>query len=464
MIYAIVAVLILILDQGMKYFTTTNLPVETGVRELIPGLLQLRHVRNSGSAFSFLNSWPYARWLFLGVTAVFVILVILALSRRWIKGGFGRWMALFVLAGALGNGIDRLLYGYVVDMFEFAFKFPLIGSFPVFDVADVFITCGAIAFCLYILLHKEHSEEANAYGHVRRGPGGSVTTRPAPKPKAKTEPRRAPASKPAEQVSAGTDEPETARAEGGRRVAPRRDAGRREAPQGGRRAAPRGSFTEETKRRPGEDPFAEWMGTSEPRADEKTAAKRDETPGSGRQVTLDIPGAKTEAPKAEPKPVTLDIPGTKAETPKAEARPVTLDIPGIRTEAPKPAAKPVKLDIPASGIDSRENPFRTQSGPVTLDIPGTKAEAPKAEPKPVTLDIPAAKTETPKAGTEPVTLDVPAARSELPKTEAKPVKLDIPAAAETPKPAPKPETIRLDAPDEEEEFTLEDILNEFRDL
>ncbi len=191
MIYAIVAVLILILDQGMKYYTTGTLPVGTAVKELVPGFLQLRNVHNSGSAFSFLNGWPYARWLFLGVTLVFAVLVILALSNRWIKGGFGRWMALFILAGALGNGIDRCIYGYVVDMFEFAFKLPLVGSFPVFNVADVFITCGAIAFCLYVLFHKERSEETKAYGHVRRGPGGSVTTRPAPKPKAKPEPEPA---------------------------------------------------------------------------------------------------------------------------------------------------------------------------------------------------------------------------------------------------------------------------------
>ena len=129
MLYAIVAVLILILDQGMKYFTTTNLPVETGVRELIPGLLQLRHVRNSGSAFSFLNDWPYARWLFLGVTALFVVLVILALSRRWIKGGFGRWMALFVLAGDGGEVDFRL-----GDMQEGLFSGHGMGLFGVQDV------------------------------------------------------------------------------------------------------------------------------------------------------------------------------------------------------------------------------------------------------------------------------------------------------------------------------------------
>ena len=452
MLYAIVAVLILILDQGMKYFTTTNLPVETGVRELIPGLLQLRHVRNSGSAFSFLNGWPYARWLFLGVTALFVILVILALSRRWIKGGFGRWMALFVLAGALGNGIDRLLYGYVVDMLEFAFKLPLVGSFPVFNVADVFITCGAIAFCLYILLHKEHAEEARAYGHVRRGPGGSVTTRPAPKPKAKPEPKEKPASaeKPAEKAA----EPEPARAEGGRRAAPRREAGRREAPRGGRRVAPHsGGFTEATKRRPGEDPFAEWMPAEESPAKEKPAAKpaseapkparevAPEAPSAGGPVTLDIPGVKSEAPKAAPKPVTLDIPGAKAEASKTEARPVTLDIPGAKAETPK-----------------------TEARPVTLDIPGVKAEAPKTGARPVTLDIPGVKAEAPKAAPKPVTLDVPAAPAAAEKSAKAPEKLDIPA----PKPAapasvPKPEPIRLDAPDDEEEFTLEDILNEFRD-
>ena len=426
MLYAIVAVLILILDQGLKYWTAMHVPVGTGLKEFIPGFLQLRNVHNSGSAFSLLNNWPYARWLFLGVTVVFAILVILALRNRWIKGGFGRWMALFVLAGALGNGIDRCLYGYVVDMLEFAFKIPLIGSFPVFNVADVFITCGAIAFCLYVLLHKEHAEEAKAYGHVRRGPGGSVVSRPAPKPKPKPEP------KPAE------DEPTV-------REAPR---GRREAPRASRNEVRRESFTEETKRRPGEDPFSEWMNSAEIRSEEE--------PQPVRESLVKPAAAAKEAPQTARE--------VAAEAPRAAAQPVTLDIPEhtARQSGFKAPSGPVTLDIPETA--ARENPFKSQNGPVTLDIPAARpvvSENPfKAPSGPVTLDIPAARpavSEDPfKASSGPVTLDVPAAQ--------RPAAPERPAAPQRPS-APNPEPVKLDvAKDDDEEFTLEDILNEFRDL
>lgn len=419
MLYAIVAVLILILDQGLKYWTTLHLPVDTGLKELVPGFLQLRNVHNTGSAFSFLNSWSGARWLFLAVTVVFAILVILALRNRWIKGGFGRWMALFVLAGALGNGIDRCLYGYVVDMIEFAFKLPLIGSFPVFNVADVFITCGAIAFCLYILLHKERGAAAGSYAHVRSGPGGSVTTRPAPKPKAKPEPK-----------------PEPEKAE----KAAARQTGRRETSRGGRHAEARESFTSETKRRPGEDPFAEWMGSAEIRTDDEPKTAPAVSPAPAREVAAQAPSAGVS------RPVTLDIPETAG-----------------RDNPFKPQSGPVTLDIPETA--GRVNPVKAQTGPVTLDIPAAAARTETKKPSaPVTLDIPgqSARAETPKPAPKPVTLDIPAPDAAPKAAPAKPQAVPVEHAA--PKPAaPAPKTIELDDA-ADEEFTLEDILNEFRDL
>lgn len=150
MLYAIVAVIALILDQCMKVWTVSNIVVDTGEAKLIPGLVHFANVHNSGAAFSFLEG---ARWFFVVVCIIFVLVVIYALAKDLITHPVCRWSAVFVLAGALGNCIDRIFCGYVVDMFEFdflIFKRP----FPVFNVADIYITVGVIVFCIALLLEK----------------------------------------------------------------------------------------------------------------------------------------------------------------------------------------------------------------------------------------------------------------------------------------------------------------------
>ena len=154
MSYAIVTVIILILDQLVKFWTTKNVVLDAVGDEcarLIPGLVHITNVHNYGAAFSILQN---ARWLLVVVVAVFAVAVILLITREIIRGELGQWMLVLVMAGAVGNGIDRALYGYVVDMFELEFM-----RFAVFNVADIFIVVGGIAFCLYILLHKETEEE-----------------------------------------------------------------------------------------------------------------------------------------------------------------------------------------------------------------------------------------------------------------------------------------------------------------
>ncbi|MGI5936297.1 MAG: signal peptidase II [Oscillospiraceae bacterium] len=150
MLYAIVTVLILILDQGLKYWTTLNIPYGDGVRNLIPGFIRLTNIHNYGAAFGILQN---TRWLLIAVTVIFAVAVILLVSTKTIKGAFGRWTAIMVLAGALGNGIDRVLHGYVVDMLEFEFI-----NFEVFNVADIFITVGGILLCLYVIFQRDAIE------------------------------------------------------------------------------------------------------------------------------------------------------------------------------------------------------------------------------------------------------------------------------------------------------------------
>ena len=157
MLYTIVAVLVLVLDQAVKFWTVKTIPpmaADGATVSLIPGVLHMTNVQNNGAAFSILAD---QRWLLVGVSAVFIIGIIVLISMDIIHTKFGRWTAVLVMAGALGNCIDRVLYGYVVDMFEFE-----LFSFAVFNVADIFITVCGILFCIHVIIYREPIEEYNA--------------------------------------------------------------------------------------------------------------------------------------------------------------------------------------------------------------------------------------------------------------------------------------------------------------
>lgn len=157
MIYTIVGILIIILDQAVKLYVTNSFAAggET-VKTLIPGVLSLVRVQNDGAAFSFLAGGGARIW-FIVLTLIFVGLVVVALATNFISGKFGRWCMVIVAAGGLSNCIDRVLYGYVVDMFRID-----LFDFAVFNVADIFITVGCIAFILYILFGGEKEPDPDA--------------------------------------------------------------------------------------------------------------------------------------------------------------------------------------------------------------------------------------------------------------------------------------------------------------
>lgn len=372
MLYAIVVVIVLILDQGMKYWTTLHLALNTDVKELIPGLIHLRNHHNTGSAFSMMGDWSGTRWLVLTVTVLFAVLVILALARKLITGRFGRWMALLVLAGALGNGIDRMLYGYVVDMLQFGFW----QSFPVFNVADIFITVCGVLFCIYILVHKDPLSAPDGRA-VHRGPGGSVTTRPAPR---RAEKPASPAAaekaekpvRPIGQSAAprrlakkeesaaprrfGLSTPSKREERPAKPAAPHRAAAPKAAaptpaPPTGRvrhtmrqgenspleqiqrPVVTRESFLEMTKRKPGDDPFAEW---TQPKAQPAKEAAQEVARAEPAPVVREV---QPEAPVREVKPA-APVPAEPetVKAPEVEAKPEPV-------KEPSDAAAHTKADV-----------------------------------------------------------------------------------------------------------------------
>ena len=145
MIYVVVAALIVAADGLMKGWIVANVP-EYGERAFLPGIMSLTNHHNYAAAFSLFAS---LRVPILILTGVFVALVIWALVTDRIPGTLPRLCAGMVLGGAVGNAVDRLTLGYVVDMFRTDFV-----NYAIFNVADIFITVGGIVFCVCLIFGK----------------------------------------------------------------------------------------------------------------------------------------------------------------------------------------------------------------------------------------------------------------------------------------------------------------------
>lgn len=195
--YAIVAILILIADQGLKYWVTVNIALDTGHVTLIPGVLELTNIHNNGAAFSMLEHAPH--WIFIIFTLVFAAIAVFCLRRNVVHGKVGRWSVVLVLAGAVGNCIDRILSGYVVDMFNFLFV-----RFAVFNLADVFIVVAGITLCLHVIFYRGDESES-APKKPRRQQRTGAAPDAAPEASAKPAPNAAPAAAAQEAAPAKDD-------------------------------------------------------------------------------------------------------------------------------------------------------------------------------------------------------------------------------------------------------------------
>ena len=149
MLYLIIAAIIVLLDQGLKFWIVSSMEIG-GEVALWPGVVHLTYVQNAGAAFSMLNGM---RWILLAVTSVCALGILVYLMKTRL-GPAGKISLAFVLGGAIGNIIDRAVQGYVVDMFEVEFM-----NYAVFNVADCFIVVGGILFCIFFLTFREDGRE-----------------------------------------------------------------------------------------------------------------------------------------------------------------------------------------------------------------------------------------------------------------------------------------------------------------
>lgn len=151
-VLAIFSILILTtLDQIVKAIIDLKLTVGESV-PLISGVFQLTYVRNRGAAWgSFYGKRIFLLILTCIILAAIIYLYIKLVTCDKFKGL--RILILFLISGALGNIIDRLRLGYVIDMFDFCLI-----NFPVFNVADIYVTCSIILLFLLIIFKYDDKE------------------------------------------------------------------------------------------------------------------------------------------------------------------------------------------------------------------------------------------------------------------------------------------------------------------
>ena len=151
----VACLLVLSLDQYTKYTVQKNLPLHQRV-EVIPGLFNLTHVRNTGGAFGILGGsrGGMGKVFFVSVSLIAVGAILFLLRRIREDEKILALSFSFVLAGAIGNLIDRLRYGEVIDFLEFYYS-----SFywPAFNIADSAI-CVGIGLMAVEMLLRDHKK------------------------------------------------------------------------------------------------------------------------------------------------------------------------------------------------------------------------------------------------------------------------------------------------------------------
>ncbi len=146
MLYALLFIAIIAGDQLLKYWTVSHLALGESA-PFLPHVMQLTRLHNYGAAWS---SFSGMTGLLLVVTAILMIAVALLLFKKIVRHPLGVTACVLVLGGGIGNMIDRIAHGYVVDMFDL-----LLFDYPIFNLADCFVVVGAILGAVYYLWFYE---------------------------------------------------------------------------------------------------------------------------------------------------------------------------------------------------------------------------------------------------------------------------------------------------------------------
>ncbi len=160
MLAAVITAVAVLLDQISKSIVVNGLPLY-GEARFIPGVLSFYHTRNTGAAFSVLSD---RRWVFMLLSCVAIVAITVMLY-FWRSRHVLLTVSLsMILGGGIGNMIDRIVNGYVTDFFRVDFV-----DFAVFNVADSFITVGAVLLGVYIIFFEPKVERRLAESKPQKG-------------------------------------------------------------------------------------------------------------------------------------------------------------------------------------------------------------------------------------------------------------------------------------------------------
>lgn len=140
--WILITVGVVVLDQFTKWLAVEYL-IPIGTVPIIKDALHLTYVENPGAAFGMMQN---SRWIFLLVSTVAIIAIIIYLIKFAPKNKLALLSLAFILGGGIGNMIDRVALGYVVDFIDFRLI-----NFAVFNVADSFVCVGAALLIIYVL-------------------------------------------------------------------------------------------------------------------------------------------------------------------------------------------------------------------------------------------------------------------------------------------------------------------------
>lgn len=156
--YAILGAVLLAGDQILKYWVVTHLAVGESA-PFLPSFMQLTRLHNYGAAWS---SFSGRTVLLVVFTAVLLAVVALLLLKKVVRHWTGITACTLILSGGIGNIIDRIVHGYVVDMFDLQ-----LFSYPVFNLADCCVVVGAILGGIYYLfLYEKYDKKKKEPDHA----------------------------------------------------------------------------------------------------------------------------------------------------------------------------------------------------------------------------------------------------------------------------------------------------------
>lgn len=174
--FLLLTTILVVLDQVSKIWAANSEALQNGGKiEIIPGFFQFIYTLNSGAAFSFLNNKEWGIYFLTGVSIITAIVFLILLFK------YSAWPAIFpvaisvLLAGTVGNLIDRVRLGAVIDFLDFYYKG---WHFPTFNVADACITVSAVVLFFYVMFKYDKDLEnynLKIQNNVRTSSEDSIT-------------------------------------------------------------------------------------------------------------------------------------------------------------------------------------------------------------------------------------------------------------------------------------------------